>query len=99
MSKSVFRWMLVVVVAILGFGTTFFHYVEKWSWLDAYYYCVVTLTTVGYGDFTPQTRLGRFGATIYIFFGVGVIAFFIQTVARRRGSEILKKRVTDKKSK
>jgi voltage-gated potassium channel len=96
-SKAVFKWLLLLVVILVGAGTVFFHHVEKWSLLDSYYYCVVTLTTVGYGDFTPKTDLGKLAATLYIFFGVGIIAVFVQGVVRRSGSEILKKRAAEGK--
>lgn len=38
----------------------------EYSVVDALYYALVTLTTVGYGDITPQTRAGRFATTYYI---------------------------------
>lgn len=38
------------------------------------YWAVVTLTTVGFGDLTPQTTLGRFLATVVMLIGYGVIA-------------------------
>ncbi len=94
--KVIFRLLIAATIFTLGFGTVFFHIVEKWSWLDAYYYSVITLTTVGYGDFSPETRLGRFVATIYIFVGVGIIALFIQNVVKRRGSKFVSKHTTDK---
>jgi voltage-gated potassium channel len=84
LDRYTFRILAAAAAALLAAGTVFFHAVEKLSWLDAYYFCVVTLTTVGYGDITPKTPLGKFGATIYILLGVGIIAAFLQATARRR---------------
>ena len=84
----VYRLIILATVIILGSGTIFFHIVEKWSWLDSYYYSVVTLTTVGYGDITAKTDLGRLATTIYIFMGVGIIAVFVQAVVKKRGRKI-----------
>jgi voltage-gated potassium channel len=38
------------------------------------YWAVVTLTTVGYGDLSPQTPLGRTLASIVMVLGYGIIA-------------------------
>lgn len=38
------------------------------------YWAIVTLTTVGYGDITPVTALGKFLATLVMILGYGVIA-------------------------
>lgn len=38
------------------------------------YWCIVTLTTVGFGDIAPQTPLGQFITTIIMVLGYGIIA-------------------------
>lgn len=83
-----YRILLVAVVLLLTFGTFFYHFVEKWSFLDSYFFSVVTLTTVGYGDLVPQTHIGRFVTTLYIFIGIGIIAVFAQTVVNKRKRKI-----------
>lgn len=44
------------------------------SFFDALYWATVTLTTVGYGDICPVTRIGRFVSMISSLFGVAIIA-------------------------
>jgi voltage-gated potassium channel len=41
---------------------------------DSVYWTIVTLTTVGYGDISPQTALGRVIATVIMIIGYGIIA-------------------------
>ncbi len=38
------------------------------------YWTIVTLTTVGYGDISPETALGQFLATLIMIIGYGIIA-------------------------
>lgn len=45
------------------------------SLMDAIYWAVITITTVGYGDITPQTTEGRVVAMALVFAGVAVISF------------------------
>ena len=61
-------------------GTVFFRLVEGWSWLDSYFFTVVTLSTVGYGNLVPVTAAGKIGTTIFIIVGLGVFAVAIQQI-------------------
>lgn len=44
------------------------------NFFDALYWATVTLTTVGYGDLTPVTNIGRFVSMLSSLFGVAIIA-------------------------
>ena len=48
---------------------------------DAIYWAIVTVTTVGYGDKTPKSSVGRAVALVLIFFGYLIFAWFTATVA------------------
>lgn len=90
--KRVYRALLIGVVVLLGGGMIFYHYVEGFSWVDAYYFCVVTLATVGYGDIVPHTDLGKIFTTFYIIFGVGLLATFITYNFRRTATNVRRRR-------
>jgi voltage-gated potassium channel len=87
-TRHAFRLALGGVVLLIGLGTVVYHFTEHWSWLDAYYFSVVTLATVGYGDLVPHTAFAKLFTTIYIFAGVGVITSFFGLQARRRADRI-----------
>src|ERR687893_3190983 len=86
-----FRSLALLVVFLLFSGTIFYSTVEGWSVVDAFYFSVTTLTTVGLGDLAPSTTFGKLFTAVYIFAGLGLIAGFINTVtqetlsSRRRG--------------
>ncbi len=75
-----YRGLLIASGLIVIVGTVFYHFVEGWNWLDSLYFSTITLTTIGYGDFAPQTDAGKIFTIIYIAIGVGLILTFINTV-------------------
>jgi len=75
------RGLVYSVSILLLFGTIFYHAVEGWSWLDSLYFTVITLTTVGYGDLSPQTPIGKIFTIIYLLLGLGLLASFISVIA------------------
>jgi voltage-gated potassium channel len=77
-----FRVLVYLVVFLLLSGTLFYSTVEGWSPLDAFYFSVTTLTTVGFGDLAPKTALGKLYTVLYLFVGLGIIGGFINTVAK-----------------
>jgi uncharacterized membrane protein YbhN (UPF0104 family) len=83
------RALLTMALAVIAVGTLFYHNVEGWRWLDALYFCVVTLVTIGYGDFTPKTDAGKLFTIVYIIIGLGILSGFLAVV----GETILKQRL------
>jgi voltage-gated potassium channel Kch len=77
-----FRSLLFLVLITLLGGTIFYTLEEGWSVVDAFYFSVTTLTTVGLGDLSPQTTIGKLFTVVYIFAGIGIILGFIDTVAK-----------------
>ena len=51
---------------------------------DAIWWAVVTLATVGYGDYYPVTAVGRIIAIFMIISGIGIFALMVATLAKRR---------------
>lgn len=73
-----------VTFFVLMGGTVFYHMVEGWRWLDAFYFSVVSLATVGYGDFTPQTDIGKLFTVFYLIIGISLFAALLNTILRSR---------------
>jgi voltage-gated potassium channel len=72
----------LVLVQLVG-GTVFYTLTEGWRWLDALYFSVTTLATVGLGDLTPETDAGKVFTIVFVLTGVGLLAAFISMLARQ----------------
>ncbi|WP_242132974.1 ion transporter [Aestuariivivens marinum] len=73
---SVFLFAVLIVAIILG---TIMYLIEGeangfTNIPKSVYWCIVTLTTVGFGDIAPQTPLGQFIASLVMILGYGIIA-------------------------
>jgi voltage-gated potassium channel len=68
---------LLLLVILYCFSIIFFHFIEGWSYLDAAYFTTSTISTVGYGDVTPETEYGKIGSIILTFVGVGLALYVI----------------------
>lgn len=77
-----FRAAFVLAILILLSGTVFYRSVEGWGWIDAFYFSTITISTVGLGDLSPSTDLGKVFTIIYIFVGVGVFVTLFSQLAR-----------------
>jgi voltage-gated potassium channel len=55
--------------------------VEKWGLLDAFYFAVVSMATVGYGDLSPQTGLGKLITIAFLLVGIGIFVLTVGAIA------------------
>ncbi|HMG38261.1 MAG TPA: potassium channel family protein [Nitrososphaeraceae archaeon] len=85
MSKTIYLFIASGLIILLG---TFVMYgVESQvpnskikTILDALWWCVATVTTVGYGDIVPISNIGRIVALFYMFFGISMLAILMSVI-------------------
>lgn len=78
------RPIIIWAGATILFGAAIFHWMEGWNWLDAIYFAVVSLTTVGYGDLTPTRPITKVFTIFYILNGYGILLALIDTIREAR---------------
>lgn len=71
-----FRALGFLLVTLLGSATLFYWQYEGWRPIDALYFSVVTMATIGYGDFSPSSDAGKVFTMIYAFLSIGVFVAF-----------------------
>jgi voltage-gated potassium channel len=76
--------LLAAVIAYGASGFMFFEIAAKpgLTWADAFWWTVVTLTTVGYGDYAPASASGRFFVALPLMvFGIGLLGYVLTLAA------------------
>ena len=79
------RPIFIYAVLLIAVGATLFHWLEDWSWLDSFYFVVITLTTIGYGDFSPTTPATKLITIFYGLNGVILLLMLFDVVRTIRG--------------
>lgn len=96
------KTLMIQVLLFIGYllsAAAVYAYIEDWDYLDAVYWVDVTLFTIGYGDFSPKTHLGRslfFPMAIGGILFVGLIVASISTLALDRASTKVSIRMVEK---
>jgi voltage-gated potassium channel len=72
---------LVVMAFAIALHSLIFMYLDKLSIIDALYFSIVTISTVGYGDYVPKTELGKLISSLYILIGVGIGLYVLGNIS------------------
>ena len=78
--RTAIIWLLLIYIA----GAYAFEQVEGWNLVDSVYFITSTISTVGYGDITPQTDVGKLMAVFLIWTGISLAFYIIYTFAAYR---------------
>lgn len=76
------RRAFIVLMLMLGVGTCVYAITEGWSVLDAAYFSVITLTTIGYGDMYPTTQFAKLFTMGFVLIGVGLVFYIFTSLTR-----------------
>ncbi|NEU30043.1 potassium channel family protein [bacterium LRH843] len=72
---------IFIVVTIIGGLIHLLEPIRFPSLFDGIWWAIVTVSTVGYGDYAPKTMIGRTLGIVLIFIGVGIMTLLVSTVA------------------
>lgn len=70
--RSTLAFSVITLVGMIGGCALVVHFAEGWGWLDAFYFAVVSLMTVGYGDLVPTNDATKLFLIFYLPLGIAV---------------------------
>lgn len=71
----------IPILILVVVGTLVYSKLEGWSLLDSLYATIITMTTVGYGDLSPQSAAGRIFAIFFALSAIGIASYAVSTFA------------------
>ncbi|KAJ6469379.1 hypothetical protein C8R45DRAFT_1078707 [Mycena sanguinolenta] len=89
-TKAFYARLIVVWALFITFwtiGSVIFMQTEGWSFGVSLYFCFVAFTTIGYGDYSPQTPAGRSVFVAWALLGVGTMTILISVISEAFSSQ------------
>jgi len=99
--KDEFMEHRLIIILFIAFGMIFggvigYRLIEGWSFLDSLYMTIITISTVGFQEVYPLSRLGRIFTISLIITGVFVvtltISYIVSLLAEGRFGQFMKRR-------
>ena len=81
--EHLYKVALVLAALLIATATVYYRTVEDWSWVDAFYFSAIAVTTVGFGDITPTTDGAKIFTVAYIFIGISLVTLVLNERLRR----------------
>jgi voltage-gated potassium channel len=92
MSFKKIRGAIVLFLFIILIGGLIYTYLEDWNYLDSVYFTTVTVTTLGYGDFTPTTTIGKIFTIFFSLSGIAIGIYILTMLGKYMASEVNRKK-------
>ena len=71
-----------VLVLLILFGVWYFQHQEGWSLVDSFYFTVMTVTSVGYGDLVPTHDASKIVTAFYSMISIPLVLFALGIIAK-----------------
>ncbi|MCH4823455.1 potassium channel protein [Gramella lutea] len=77
---SKLRLAVVLIILVFITGVIGFHFLYDYTWIDALYMTIITISTVGYGEVQPMGTYGKLFTSVFIITGLFIFGFGLSTI-------------------
>ncbi len=85
---------ILIAIIYMLFGVVLYRQWENWSFLEAFYFIFVSLSTIGFGDVLPDQPQYFLATSMYLLIGLSLVAMVINVVMEALGFGITKAKHT-----
>ena len=76
------KFTAALLILVFTIGTLGFHFIEGWTYFEAFFMTLITVSTIGYGELHPLSQLGRYFDVFIIMMGVGTVAYSFMAITQ-----------------
>lgn len=82
MDSRKLRYSLMMLAALVAFGTIGYYFFENMPIFDAFYMTIITISTVGFSEIVPLTKVGRSITVVVIILGISVGTYTVGIIVQ-----------------
>lgn len=84
--EHAYRIAAAAALGLVALATVVYHFGEDWSWVDAFYFSTIAVTTVGFGDLAPTHDGTKLFTVFYVLAGISLIGVVLDERLRRHAA-------------
>ena len=78
--NSKIKLAVVLIILVFVTGVIGFRFLYDYTWIDALYMTIITVSTVGYGEVQPMGAYGKLFTSVFIISGLFIFGFGLSTI-------------------
>jgi hypothetical protein len=86
--RHILRILGLASTVLIATATLTYHALEDWSLVDSFYFSVVAISTVGFGDLTPSSDGSKLFTVLYLAMGIAVVTSFVNARLKSHARDI-----------
>lgn len=74
---------LFILVLYILLGSFIFTFTDNWRLFESFYFVYISMSTIGFGDYVPNSSLSMIASSIYLLFGLALTSMCINVIQER----------------
>jgi hypothetical protein len=97
LKKTILPIIIYILIWWIGFSIIFYLTETDWTFIEAFYYCFVSMSGIGYGDFQVSNPLAREFWWIFLFNAITALTLFISIGGKKIADDVYQNQLKEHK--